>query len=357
MGMHKRPRQQCSRKSNGDIVEQSRLPTVFELIYVPPIFIMFPRAHILFLLFLAGLVSGQNREILGEYKLGIVGRDRSDTIYQAAHEGARAAALELSERYSIDVELLVYTPDQTQGSNQTTSLAELFIADADGLIISPENSEAVENSIRFAHDQGQAIVYFERQSAAIQPLAALLADEVEAGRMAGRTVMTRLPTGGRVAILTSERPTVELEQRLSGLREVLGFRRIATTVRCQPDYRSAIAAIRAAEEADRDDQIDAWVFLEDWPLLGMPALPWDPGKRPVVAVQSTPSAFIYVDQGYLDALIVHPYYDWGYRSVETLIEKLHNDQNPETSVLRTQPRVVDWRNAKEYRDSWKRWLR
>lgn len=312
---------------------------------------------LLSLFILVSLAFGQNREILGEYKLGIVGRDQSDTIYQAAHEGAKDAALELSERYSIDVELLVYTPDGSQGSNQTTSLAELFIENADGLIISPESSEAVASSLQFARDQGQEIIYFERQLPTTEPLAALLADEAEAGRMAGRTVVTKLPTRGRVAILTSESPSAELEQRLAGLREILGFRRIATTVTCQPNYRSAIAAIHAAEEADRNDQINAWVFLEDWPLLGMPALPWQPGERPVVAIQSTPSAFIYVDQGYLDALIVHPYYDWGYRSVETLIEKLHNEQSPDSPVLRTTPRLVDWRNVEEYRENWKRWLR
>ena len=317
------------------------------------------RLHLLIFVLIhwAIVASAQNREILGEYRLGFVGRDQSDTIYQAAHEGAKAAALELSQRYSIDVELLLATPDRSQGEDQVTSLAELFIQKVDGLIISPEPTEAIVSSIQFAHAQGEEIVYFERRLSDIQPLAAFLADEVEAGRMAGRAVLEQLPTRGRVAILTSATPTFQLEQRLAGLRETLGFRRIATTVSCQPNYRAAIAAVRAAEEADRNDQIDAWVFLEDWPLLGMPALPWAPGKRSVVAIQSTPSAFIYVDQGYLDALVVHPYYDWGYRSVETLVEKLHNGQTPESALLRSAPRVVDWRNAEDYRESWKRWLR
>ena len=113
----------------------------------------------------------------------------------------------------------------------------------------------------------------------------------------------------------------------------------------------------AAEEADRNDLIKGWVFLEDWPLLGMPALPWKPGKLPVVAIQSSPSAFIYVDQGYLDALVVHPYYDWGYKSVETMIEKLYNEQKPQNNIIRTKPRVVDWRNVEDYRDNWKKWLK
>jgi len=318
---------------------------------------MLQRLFILATLLWGTALTAQNRELLGEYRIGIVGRDQEDAIYQAAHEGASAAALELSQKYSIDIELVIFTPNKTQGGSQMTSLAELFIEDADGLIISPENTEAVRASVDFALEQGQEVVFFESQLPESEPLASVLADEVEAGRLAGRAILKKLPTKARVAILTSENPGAELKQRMEGLREVLGYRRIESTITCAPDYQSAIEAIRDAEEADRNDLIKGWVFLEDWPLLGMPALPWKPNELPVVAIQSSPSAFIYVDQGYLDALVVHPYYEWGAQSVETMIEKLHNDQTPENRVVRTTPRVVDWRNAEDYRDSWKKWLK
>ncbi|MGZ0655774.1 substrate-binding domain-containing protein [Coraliomargarita sp. W4R53] len=318
---------------------------------------MLQRLCLLALLLWGTSLSAQNRELLGEYKIGIIGRDQEDAIYQAAHEGAQAAALNLSKKYSIDVELVIFTPNKAQGGSQVSSLAELFIKDADGLIISPEDTEAVRASVNFALEQGQEVVYFESQLANIPVIASILADEVEAGRMAGRAILKKLPTKARVAILTSENPGPELEQRMQGLREVLGYRRIETTVTTAPDYQSAIEAIVATEAADRNDLIKGWVFLEDWPLLGMPALPWKPKELSVVAIQSSPSAFMYVDQGYLDALVVHPYYDWGVKSVETMVEKLHNGKAPEESILRTTPRVVDWRNAEAYRDSWKQWLK
>jgi ribose transport system substrate-binding protein len=302
-------------------------------------------------------LPAQNRELLGEYRIGMLGQDQEDAIYQAAHQGALASALNLSEQYSIDVELMIFTPERSQGGSQIHSLAQLYIENADGLIISPQNSEAVGASIDFALEQGQEVIFFESQLKDRPALAAVLADEVEAGRMAGREILKRLPTKARVAILTSVRPSSELKQRMEGLREVLGYRRIETIVSCEPDYASSIDAIRAAEEADRNDLIKGWVFLEDWPLLGMPALPWKPGKMPVVAIQSSPSAFIYVDQGYLDALVVHPYYDWGYKSVEMMVKKLHKGQVPEEAIVRTPPRVVDWRNAQDYRNSWKKWLK
>lgn len=302
-------------------------------------------------------ISGQNREILGEYKIGIIGRDKEDTIYQAANKGAQDAARELSEKYSIDVDLLIATPEASQGSSQPTSLAELFVGDADGFIISPGADEGVASSIKFAMQQGQAVVFFERQLAGIEPIAAILADEEQAGRLAGQAILKKLPTKARVAILTSSSPTPQLQQRLAGVRAALGYRRIEQVITTEPNYHAAIDTLRKAQEADRNDQIQGWIFLEDWPLLGMPALPWKPGKLPVVAIQSSPSAFIYTDTGYLDALIVHPYYEWGYQSLVIMVEKLHNNKSPKSATILTQPRVVDWRNLKAYRKEWQTWFK
>ena len=232
---------------------------------------MLQRLTLLVLLLWCNALEAQNRELLGEYKIGIVGRDQENAIYQATREGAQAAALKLNEKYSIDIELVIFTPDKNKGGSQMTSLAELFIENADGLIISPENTEAVRASIDFALQQGQEGVFFESQLSDRESLTSVLADEVEAGRLAGRAILAKLPTKARVAILTSATPSAELEQRMTGLREVLSYRRIETTITCAPDYLSAIEAIRAAEEADRNDLIKGWVFLEDWPLLGLPA--------------------------------------------------------------------------------------
>jgi ABC-type sugar transport system substrate-binding protein len=148
-----------------------------------------------------------------------------------------------------------------------------------------------------------------------------------------------------------------MQARLAGAREALGYRRIETVVSCAPNYRAAIETICSTQKADRNDLIQGWLFLDDWPLLGMPALPWKPGQLPCVAIQSTPSAFMYLDQGYVDALIVHPYYEWGVSSMTALINQLHKQAAPETKIQHNAPRIVDGRNIESYRESWKSWLK
>jgi ribose transport system substrate-binding protein len=309
------------------------------------------------LLFWASLLSAQNREILAEYRIGFIGQDIENPIYEAAYKGAQSAARELEENYSITIDIAMSTPMLTQGETQTTALNKLRTETLDGLIISPEDSKELIGSIERVLAIEESVVFFEKQHPDASPLVAALADEVEAGRMAGREILKHLPTGGRVAILTRANPTAEYRQRMQGLREVLGFRRIERVVHCEPNYRASIEAIEAAEAEDRNGLIRAWVFLDDWPLRGMPALPWKAGERPLVAIQSSPSAFLYMDRGYLSALVVHPYFDWGYTSVKGLVEKLFNNRMPEEKQFYFDPEIVDKRSAGAYQKNWKRWLK
>ena len=47
---------------------------------------MLQRLTLLILLLWCNALEAQNRELLGEYKIGFVGRDQEDAIYQAARE-------------------------------------------------------------------------------------------------------------------------------------------------------------------------------------------------------------------------------------------------------------------------------
>ena len=299
----------------------------------------------------------QNRELLAELKIGMIGRDLSDPAYQATHTGALDAAEELGKRYSIDVEVRILTPSLADGQSQSSALGQLLIEGADGFIISPEISREVNESIRFAIEEGQKVVVFESLQPLEPALARIIADEQAAGRQAGEAILPHLPTRGRIAVLTSTDPNKAEQARLQGLRDALGYKRIECIVPCEPNYTGAIEAVRRAEEEDTNHLIKGWVFLDDWPLRGTPALPWPSGKLPCVAIQSTPSAFIYLDSGYLSAFITHPYYEWGYRSVETLVQTLFLGTPPKepTHVLKT--RVIKWDNAEAYRQKWQDWIR
>ena len=257
---------------------------------------------------------------------------------------------------SIDVEIVVLTPKQAEGENQLTALGQLLIEEADGFLISPRQVDDVRASIRFALEQEQEVVLFEQDIEDLPVLASLVTDEREVGRLAGRAILPKLPTRGRVAILISEAPSAAELARLDGVRDVLGYKRIERIVRCRANYAAANEAIRQAEEADRSRLISGWILLNDWALRGTPSLPWKPGELPCVAVQTSPSLILYLQQDYLDAVIVHPHYKWGKRGVELLVNKLYLENPPERSVITAPARIIDWRNVDAYQQRWQQWL-
>lgn len=303
------------------------------------------------------LLVAQNREVLAEFKIGIVGHDLEDPTYQAAHSGAEDAAKALSEQYSIDVEVVVLTPKQAEGEDQLTALGQLLTEEADGFLISPKHVDDVSSSISFALEQGQEVVLFEQSIEELPVLASMVADEAEVGKLAAQAILPKLPTRGRVAILISEAPSPAELERLAGVREVLGYKRIETIVRSQPNYAAANEAIRQAEEADRSRLIKGWILLNDWALRGTSALPWKPGELPCVAVQTSPSVILYLKQEYIDAFVVHPHYEWGKTGVELMVNKLYKESDPEASTITAPAKIIDWRNVDDYQKDWKHWLK
>lgn len=301
-------------------------------------------------------LHGQNREVLAEFKIGVVGRDLANPHYQAAHAGVRAAARVLSEQYSIDLEIVVQTPKLAEGESQATALAELLVANADGVVISPEADAGVRAAIEFAVEAGQQVVLVDSLTGIDGVLATVGADEREVGRQAARAILPKLPSEGRVAVLVDAAMGDVQQARLEGAREVLGFRRIERIVQVQADYVSAVATLEQVMEADRNRMIKGWLLLTDAPLQGAPVLPWAPGRLPCVAVQTAPSSFLFMDQGYLTALVAHPCYDWGYRSVELLVDALYREQMPESASIVLPTEVIDSRNVDDYRRRWVQWL-
>ena len=62
----------------------------------------------------------------------------------------------------------------------------------------------------------------------------------------------------------------------------------------------------------------------------MPDLPWQPNAFPLVSIQSSATTNLFYDLGYLNAMVLHPYHDWGYQASEVLIEKLFRIKVPLT---------------------------
>ena len=64
----------------------------------------------------------------------------------------------------------------------------------------------------------------------------------------------------------------------------------------------------------------------------------------------------YVKKGQVQVLVGQPYYGWGEKSVEMIINKLEYNRTPESELIFADFDIVTEENVEEYGENWKKWL-
>ena len=311
---------------------------------------------LLLLLNFSYTLQAQNNELLGSYKIAFIGQDKESSKYKAVFSGIKNAAKSLGKEFSIEVEVLELSPIKNQEVTQSDAIIQSFLKNVDGIILSPSENENLSSALKLTQFHKKEVVLLEQPAGYISPLLSIQPNEVQAGKLAAKALLKKLPTQGRVAILTSLEPSIIFKQRMQGVKAILGYKRIETVVQTEPNYKSALKSIKEAEENDEDHYIKGWLFLDDWALRGMPDLPWQPNALPLVTIQSSAITNLFYDLGYLNVMVLHPYYDWGYQASEAIIKKLFKKQSPINNVSILKPILVDWENIDVYKKYWQEWL-
>ena len=301
---------------------------------------------------------GQNNELMGTYKIAFIGQDNESPKYKAIFAGIESGARRLGSEYSIDVEVIQLSPNlnSKEADSQSATLAKTFLENIDGIIISPAPDESLDTLLNLSKAHGKEIVYIERSVPNVAPFLFLNPDEVLAGQLAGRAILKKLPTGGRVAVLSQKDPTQIFKDRLKGVKKVLGYKRIETITYSEPNYKSANLAIRQTMQKDVNHYIKGWIFLEDWALQGMTNFSWVPRSLPIVTIQTSPTSYLAFDSGHIESYVLHPYFEWGTISANSIIKKLFKGTELEEDEISPKPILVDWRDIERYRKYWKAWL-
>ena len=311
-----------------------------------------------FLYPLSELLYGQNNELLGSFKIGYLGKDfecaKSKTIFKGIND---AAAL-LEKKYSIEIEAIELTPPNTiENSSQTNAISKAFFESIDGIILNPIESEKkklipILELIKINNIQ---VIFVESQIKSFIPLTYIKPDELNAGKLLAKVIMNNLPTGGRVAILSTNN-SLQYEERLQGVKDILGYKRIEKIIYSNPSHLDALTEIQKARSEDRNHYINGWIFLDDWALRGDSSLKLEELK-PLVSIQSSAITNHYFELGYLEALVIHPYYDWGLEASKVMIEKIYKNINPNCTLIQLPPILINKNNYDYYKDKWEEWIK
>ncbi len=303
-----------------------------------------------------------NREGQQVYTIGFVGRTQQSYEYAAASSGAYDAAKDLEKEYGIDIQLQFQTPRKILLAEQLVSLQRCLINQTDGIIVNVLNPDGLTREIDYIVSQGIPVLTYDHDAPQSKRFASVRSNDFEIGKMIMREYAKRLgKNGSNVAILTSN---IENEHDNDGLAGATSYLSDNQTLSpydiysCSESQAAAILLVDRSEIDSRIDKkkIDGWAFLTYWPVFGKEELPWE-GGVPCVGVGTLPPMVEHLKSGRVQALVSEAYYDWGYKSVAIMVEKLHLGKQPKKPNVYTDIELITKNNAEQYTQNWEQWTR
>ncbi len=258
-------------------------------------------------------------------RIGMVAKSSTNPVFLSARTGAEAAAKDLSQKHGIQIEIDWRTPPAEDGQVQAQRVAQLVNEGVDAILISCSDAAKVTGAINDAVDRGVAVMTFDSDAPDSKRFAFYGVDDIETGQRIMKELSDQLQGEGQVAILAGNQNALNLQKRVQGVKEEAakypGIEVAGTFYHIETPQDSAAEVVRVQNAYP---EINGWAMVGGWPLFTKTLLTdLDPAKVKVVAIDALPAMLPYVDQGIAPVLLAQPTYNWGYVSVEKIIDKIY----------------------------------
>jgi ribose transport system substrate-binding protein len=287
-------------------------------------------------------------------KIVMIAKNTTNPIFVSARKGAEVAAKELAEKHNIRIEIVWMTPDREDGELQALAIAQAVRDRASAILISCSDPARTTAAIDNAVDRGVPVMTFDSDAAASKRFAFYGVDDEELGQTVMRELAAQIRTKGPVAILAGNADAPNLRKRVEGVKKEAARYpgiQIVGTFHHTETPADAAAEVISAHSANR--QIRGWAMVGGWALF-TPRLmqELDPKKVTVVAVNALPAQLPFVENGIAPVLLALPTYNWGYVSVQRIVDKVYLKQEVPTII----PPMEVVRVTKDNLGSWARQL-
>ncbi|HEY3244271.1 MAG TPA: substrate-binding domain-containing protein [Phycisphaerae bacterium] len=292
------------------------------------------------------------------YKIGLIAKSESNPVFQAARVGAEDAARELGAKYDIKIEILWRTPSDEDAQKQASFIEQLVVSGADGIAISCSDASKVTNAINKAVEGGALVACFDSDAPASKRFVYHGVDDEECGKAVMKELAAAIgSSGGKIAILAGNQTAPNLQARVRGVKaEMAKYPGITLVDVYYHKETPQDAAAKVQEVQTANPEIAGWAMVGGWPLFSDALMNWKPGQVKIVAVDALPAQLKYVEKGIVQVLLAQRVYDWGHRSVELLIDKLHNGKSPAQPRDIAELDRVTKENVAAYGKNWDKWL-
>jgi ribose transport system substrate-binding protein len=312
---------------------------------------------VLLLAFLFAITPLANAQTKKSYTIGVVAKSQGNPVFQAARVGANEAAKDLGAKYGITIKIDWRTPNEEDAQKQAQAIEQLTLNGADGIAVSCSDANKLTDAINSAVQNGVPVATFDSDAPASKRFVTFGVDDVKCGEQVMDELAKVMDGKGIVAILAGNQTAPNLQARVRGVKlaakKYPGIK-IRDTYYHKETPQDAAAKVEQVMQANPD--ITGWAMIGGWPLFTDNALKWPAGTVKCVSVDALPAELAYLRSGHVQVLLAQQVFEWGYRSVEHLINKIYLKKNP-ASVRDVSPLVeVTKANVDAFAKNWEKWL-
>jgi len=317
------------------------------------------KSFVAFLAFLVTslLVTTATETTNKSYTFGLVAKSQSNPVFQAARTGAEQAAKDLGEKYHITIKIDWRTPNDEDAQKQAEAIEQLVLAGANGVAVSCSDANKLTDAINSAVKNGVPVATFDSDAPNSKRFVTYGVDDIKCGEQVMDELAKVMEGKGVVAILAGNQNAPNLQKRVQGVKNVAKKYpdiKIRETYYHKETPQDAAAKVEQVMQANPD--ITGWAMIGGWPLFTDNALKWQPGTVKCVSVDALPPELAYLRSGHVQLLLAQQCFEWGYRSVEHLVNKVHFKKNPPSVVDVSPLTPVSKANVESYAKNWEKWL-
>lgn len=215
-------------------------------------------------------------------------------------------------------------------TKQSADLEAMISQGVNGIVISPNDANALAPSIQAVIDAGIPVVTVDRNVTGASTLAHVGADNVEGGRVQGRYLLQILPDGGDVFELQGQPGATPAIDRHAGFTEVIGGQDKVKVVASQTAEFARDKAVSVTESLlAANPEPKAVVCANDDMAFGAVEALSDAGLSiPVIGFDALPEALIAINDGKMAATIEQFPGGQAKGAIDILVAKLRDGKDP-----------------------------
>jgi ribose transport system substrate-binding protein len=268
------------------------------------------------------------------FTIAMIAKSSTNPVFLAARTGAEAAAKEQSAKTGMNIQINWLTPPQEDGQVQAQRIQQAVNDGANAILISCSDAGKVTGAINDAIARGVPVMTFDSDAPQSGRFAFYGVDDVKTGQMVMSELAKLMNGKGKIAILAGNQNAPNLQRRVQGVKDEAaktpGIQIVGTFNHIETP-QDAAAEVTRVMNAYPD--IQGWAMVGGWALF-TPALvnDLDPKRVKIASVDAIGSELVYVDKGIAPVLLAQPVYQWGYVSVNTIVDKLINKKDVPTII-------------------------